>query len=135
MNVDARALLDIKFEMVWLYRSPIPVGRRGVFYSFKWFLPAFVVLGGGGGQHSVDETAIEAGKKLIIDLDGLITKLAAWLNTRNVQFIHTGDIPDRCQPLQYEPARRWGQKYPCQQRAGPPDVEFFNSIVNRAFWA
>ncbi len=24
-----------KFYMGWLYRSPIPVGRRGVFYSFK----------------------------------------------------------------------------------------------------
>ncbi len=23
-----------KFDMVWLYRSPIPVGRRRVFYSF-----------------------------------------------------------------------------------------------------
>ncbi len=26
-------------DMVWL--SPIPVWRRGVFYLFKWFLPAF----------------------------------------------------------------------------------------------
>jgi hypothetical protein len=30
--------------MVWLYRSPIPVGRRGVFYSFKLFLPDFAAL-------------------------------------------------------------------------------------------
>jgi hypothetical protein len=30
--------------MAWLYCLPIPVGRRGVFYSFKLFLPAFVVL-------------------------------------------------------------------------------------------
>ncbi len=30
--------------MVWLYRSPIPVGRMGIFsYLFKWFLPAFTV--------------------------------------------------------------------------------------------
>jgi hypothetical protein len=34
--------------MVWLYRSPIPVGRRGVFYLFKFFLPAFAALRGGG---------------------------------------------------------------------------------------
>ncbi len=27
--------------MVWLNRSPIPVGRRGVISSFKWFPPAF----------------------------------------------------------------------------------------------
>ncbi len=27
--------------MVWLNRSPIPVGRREVISSFKWFLPAF----------------------------------------------------------------------------------------------
>jgi hypothetical protein len=25
----------------WLYRSPMPEGRRGVFYLFKLFLPAF----------------------------------------------------------------------------------------------
>ncbi len=30
-----------KFEMVWLYRWPIPVGKRGIISSFKWFLPAF----------------------------------------------------------------------------------------------
>jgi hypothetical protein len=31
----------------------ISVGRRGVFYSFKLFLPAFAALigKGGGGQH------------------------------------------------------------------------------------
>jgi len=29
--------------MVWLYRSIIPVGRRGVFYSFKCFLTTFAV--------------------------------------------------------------------------------------------
>ncbi len=30
------------------------MGRRGVFYSFKWFLPAFAALiGGGGGQRPV----------------------------------------------------------------------------------
>jgi hypothetical protein len=35
-------------DMVWRYRSPIPVGRREVFYSFKIFLPAFAVLEGRG---------------------------------------------------------------------------------------
>jgi hypothetical protein len=38
--------------MVWLYRSPIPVGRRGVLFSFKLFLPAFAThtgRGEGGG--------------------------------------------------------------------------------------
>ncbi len=33
--------------MVWLYRSVIPVGRRGVIFSFKLFLPAFATRGGG----------------------------------------------------------------------------------------
>jgi hypothetical protein len=32
--------------MVWLYCSPIPVGRRGV-YSFKWFSPVSATLRGG----------------------------------------------------------------------------------------
>ncbi len=32
-----------KFYMVWLYR------RRWAFYSFKWLLPAFARLRGGGG--------------------------------------------------------------------------------------
>ncbi len=35
--------------MVWLYRSPIPVRRRGVYFSFKCFLPAFAALRGRGG--------------------------------------------------------------------------------------
>jgi hypothetical protein len=37
--------------MIWLYRPPIPVGRRGVFYSFKWFLylPIAALIGRGGG--------------------------------------------------------------------------------------
>ncbi len=33
-----------KFDMIWLYLSPIPVGRRGAICSFKWFLPAFATL-------------------------------------------------------------------------------------------
>ena len=35
--------------MVWLYRSPIPVGRRGVISSIKLFLPAFHRVEEGGG--------------------------------------------------------------------------------------
>ncbi len=44
-----------KFDMVWLHRSPIPVGRRGVISSFKWFLPAIATRRGRGGEvrHSV----------------------------------------------------------------------------------
>jgi hypothetical protein len=42
-----------KFDMVWLYWLPIPVGRRGVFYSFKWFLPAFAALREGGGMSTL----------------------------------------------------------------------------------
>jgi hypothetical protein len=37
-----------KFDMVWLYCSPIPVGRRGAISSFKWFLPAFATSRGRG---------------------------------------------------------------------------------------
>jgi hypothetical protein len=46
----AGVLLDInfKFDMVWLYRSPIPVGSRGLFYSFNdFYLPALRLEGGG----------------------------------------------------------------------------------------
>jgi hypothetical protein len=38
--------------MVWLYLSPIPVGRRGVISSFKLFLPAFDARR--GGSHCYD---------------------------------------------------------------------------------
>ncbi len=38
-----------KFDMVWLHRSPIPVGRRGVISSFKLFLPV-VATGRGRGR-------------------------------------------------------------------------------------
>jgi hypothetical protein len=45
--------------MVWLYRSPIQVGRRGVISLFKLFLPAFATRRGrgvgGGGRHPVGE--------------------------------------------------------------------------------
>ncbi len=42
-------------DMVWLYRSRIPVGRRGFFYLFIWSLPAFAAPWGRGGrsQHPV----------------------------------------------------------------------------------
>ncbi len=36
--------------MVWLHRSPIPLGRKMVFHLFKWRLPAFAApIGRGGG--------------------------------------------------------------------------------------
>ncbi len=46
--------------MVWLYRLPIPVKRRRIISSFKWFLPAFVRRRGRGRRpvvvsHSVLE--------------------------------------------------------------------------------
>jgi hypothetical protein len=44
-------------ESVWLKYSPIPVGRRGVISSFKWFLPAFLRVEEGGmvvGINSMD---------------------------------------------------------------------------------
>ncbi len=39
--------------MVWLHRSPKPVEKRGIFYSFKLFRSAFTALRGrgGGGPH------------------------------------------------------------------------------------
>ncbi len=43
-----------KFDMVWLYRWTISVGRRGVISSFKLFLPAFDIgRERGGGRHPV----------------------------------------------------------------------------------
>ncbi len=37
--------------MVWLYRSPIPVGRREVFSCSNYFyLPSRRIKGGGGGE-------------------------------------------------------------------------------------
>ncbi len=52
--------------MVWLYRSPIPVGRRGVFDSFKLFLPCRRGLRGrgGGGRHP----AMQRHKQLNVQL-------------------------------------------------------------------
>ncbi len=34
--------------MIWLHRSPIPVGRKGVISSFKLFLPSFATRKGRG---------------------------------------------------------------------------------------
>jgi len=45
-----------EFDMVWLYRSSIPAGRRGKISSFKLFLPAFATIEGvGAAQHPVGE--------------------------------------------------------------------------------
>jgi len=43
--------------MVWLYCSPISVGRRGIIFLFKWFQPAFsrVEEGGVGGRQAVSQ--------------------------------------------------------------------------------
>ncbi len=39
-------------DSVWLYRSPFPEGRRGVFYLFKWRLPPFAAPRGKGTGES-----------------------------------------------------------------------------------
>ncbi len=44
--------MSYKFDKVWQYRSPIPVGRRGVISSFKLFLPAAVPMCRGRGRGS-----------------------------------------------------------------------------------
>jgi hypothetical protein len=55
--------------MVRLYRSPISVGRRGVFTCSKLFLPAFVALRAreswGRGQHPVVITPFFLRKNLV----------------------------------------------------------------------
>ena len=58
----ARNIID----MVWLYRSPILVGRKGVFYLFNWFLTAFAVPRGRGrgSQHPVVGTTFNGIVKL-----------------------------------------------------------------------
>ncbi len=54
VHIGPRALLDKKFDMVWLCRSPIQVGRRGAFSSFKWFyLPLLHLQDVAGGRHPV----------------------------------------------------------------------------------
>ena len=49
VHIGATALCP-KFDMVLLYRSPIPVGRKGVISSFKLFLPAFPRIERGRGS-------------------------------------------------------------------------------------
>jgi hypothetical protein len=50
-----------KFDVVWQYRSPITVGRRGVMSSFKCFLPAVATCGGRGCRHPVSRRQIRRG--------------------------------------------------------------------------
>ncbi len=59
-----------KFDMVWQYLSPIPVGRRGVISSFKWFLPAVATCRGSGkgDRHHVvtlDSSLIEGKRRRV----------------------------------------------------------------------
>ncbi len=50
-----------KFDMVWFYRSPIPVGWKGVIFSIKLFQPAFLTStveeGGWGSAPCVCKTS------------------------------------------------------------------------------
>jgi hypothetical protein len=49
VHFGARVLLDLKFDMVWLNRLPIPVGgRRGVI-SNDFYLPFLAWRKGGAG--------------------------------------------------------------------------------------
>ncbi len=44
-------------DIVWLYRSPIPVWRRGIIYLFIYRLPSLRLKEGeGGSQHPVENT-------------------------------------------------------------------------------
>jgi hypothetical protein len=47
-----------KFDIVWLYRSPISEGRKGVIISFKGFLSAFAAFGGRGSAPCVANTQL-----------------------------------------------------------------------------
>jgi hypothetical protein len=59
-------------ELVWLNLSPIPVGRRGVISSLKWFLPFFATRRGGGSRRPV----------------GLIYRNAEWIVPRCMRWIY-----------------------------------------------
>jgi len=48
VHIGARALHVLTFIWFGNYRTPIPVGRRGVISSFKWFLPALATCRGRG---------------------------------------------------------------------------------------
>ncbi len=50
--IGARALLDINLIWVWHYRSPIPVGRRGVCSRSNDFYLPLLAWGGGGSALS-----------------------------------------------------------------------------------
>jgi hypothetical protein len=68
VHIGARALLC----MVWLYRSPIPVERKGAFNLFKWFLisiPAFAApRGGWGSRHPLPASCIALYLSLYVPL-------------------------------------------------------------------
>jgi hypothetical protein len=64
--------------MVWLYRSPIPVGRRGVISSFKWFLPPSLRVEGGGGSAPCVRKTVLTLQTLIISRESL------WMHKRFV---------------------------------------------------
>jgi hypothetical protein len=50
-----------KFDMVWLYRSPIPVGRRGLISrSTDFYLPSLQVEEGGRGSAPCGGTGLVA---------------------------------------------------------------------------
>jgi hypothetical protein len=73
--IDSRALLDKHiFDMVWLYHSPISVGRKGVFYSFKLFLPAVAVLRRRGGVSTLcsERTEIDDERRQLLAMNIIV---------------------------------------------------------------
>ncbi len=78
VHMGARALPACpKFDTVWLYYSPFPVGRRGVISSFKWFLLRYALRKGRGvgtlwAEHQI---APDHWKLLLKNKDDIFTRL------------------------------------------------------------
>ncbi len=69
-----------KYDMVWLHRSPIPVGRKGVISSFKLFLTAFPRVeerGMSGGRHPVERRPSVTGQTNLFNIWGAMDRTSA----------------------------------------------------------
>ncbi len=102
--------------MVWQYRSPILVGRRGIISSFKWFLPAVAMrLEEGGGDVGTLWYACNAPSRPWPDINckakqwGRVGSLWEEWGNFHVQMIFT------C--LRYASRGRGGMSVPCGMHA------------------
>ncbi len=134
-------------DMVWLCGSPIPVGRRGVFYpgtrSKFFYLPSRRLERGGRGSHPVIPSSLLHQKMLSTLLEPTIYLLFKWIWWVYFILLQRKAVPDtstRCRGLVWNESS-WRGRRPGQSSSPSGDfsqptrkaeASFFQTLFQ--FW-